>query len=147
MLKRFRVSNFKSLVDVEFLPAGLNLLVGPNNSGKTNLCQALRFVSATARMSLAEAATHAAGGPWNLLHAYAEKRVVGFALECVLPHPQHRVDLTFDYSLLLREEEPGPPSHGRRLIVDKEELWVSGLLERRVGLLLGTEGSIDALRE
>ena len=58
MLKLFRVSNFKSLINVEVRPTGLNLLVGPNNAGKTNLCHALRFLALTSRMSLDDAARH-----------------------------------------------------------------------------------------
>ena len=45
MLQEFRVDNFKSLINVVFKPREINLLIGRNNSGKTNLCQALRFVS------------------------------------------------------------------------------------------------------
>jgi len=41
MLKRFYVSNFRSLANFEFRPTGLNLLIGPNNAGKTNLCAAM----------------------------------------------------------------------------------------------------------
>ena len=48
MLQEFRVDNFKSLINVAFKPQATNLLLGMNNSGKTNLCQALRFVSGSA---------------------------------------------------------------------------------------------------
>lgn len=48
MLKEFRVDNFKSLINCVFRPEGMNLLLGMNNSGKTSLCQALQFVSASA---------------------------------------------------------------------------------------------------
>ena len=52
MLKRFRVNNFRSLLNVEFRPVGVNVLIGPNNAGKTNLCSALRFLGLTASQSL-----------------------------------------------------------------------------------------------
>ncbi len=49
MLRKFTVNNFKSLINVTYEPGTVNLLVGVNNSGKTNLCQALRFLSQTAQ--------------------------------------------------------------------------------------------------
>ena len=52
MLREFRVDNFKSLINVVFQPQDANLLTGRNNSGKTNLCQALRFVSGSSALEL-----------------------------------------------------------------------------------------------
>ena len=49
MLRKFTVNNFKSLINVTYEPGIVNLLIGTNNSGKTNLCQAMRFLSRTAR--------------------------------------------------------------------------------------------------
>jgi recombinational DNA repair ATPase RecF len=66
MLKRFFVNNFRSLLNVEFRPAGINLLVGPNNAGKTNLCSALRFVGGTSEQALDAAMFGAIGERWNI---------------------------------------------------------------------------------
>ena len=52
MLQEFRVDNFKSLINVIFRPQAVNLLLGMNNSGKTNLCQALRFVAGSTALPL-----------------------------------------------------------------------------------------------
>jgi AAA15 family ATPase/GTPase len=35
MLRRLRIDNFKSLINVTFEPGLVNLVVGKNNSGKT----------------------------------------------------------------------------------------------------------------
>jgi predicted ATPase len=43
MLKRLSIQNFKSLKDVTLDLQPVNLLIGPNNSGKTNLLKALEF--------------------------------------------------------------------------------------------------------
>ena len=43
MLKEIWVDNYKTLVNIAVKPRRLNLLLGRNNSGKTNLSQALRF--------------------------------------------------------------------------------------------------------
>lgn len=43
MLKRVHIQNFKSLKDVTLDLQKVNLLIGPNNSGKTNFLKALEF--------------------------------------------------------------------------------------------------------
>ena len=43
MLKRVSIQNFKSLKDVTLDLQKVNLLIGPNNSGKTNFLKAFRF--------------------------------------------------------------------------------------------------------
>lgn len=43
MLKRVSIQNFKSLKDVTLNLQKVNLLIGPNNSGKTNFLKALEF--------------------------------------------------------------------------------------------------------
>jgi AAA15 family ATPase/GTPase len=43
MLKRVSIQNFKSLKDVTLDLQQVNLLIGPNNSGKTNFLKALEF--------------------------------------------------------------------------------------------------------
>ena len=45
MLKRVSIQNFKSLKDVTLDLQKVNLLIGPNNSGKTNFLKALEFYS------------------------------------------------------------------------------------------------------
>lgn len=45
MLSRIHIQNFKSLKDVTLDLQQVNLLIGPNNSGKTNLLKALSFLS------------------------------------------------------------------------------------------------------
>lgn len=44
MLKRVSIQNFKSLKDVTLDLQKVNLLIGPNNSGKTNFLKALEYV-------------------------------------------------------------------------------------------------------
>jgi predicted ATPase len=78
LLKRFDATNFKSLVRTEFAPVGLNLLVGDNNAGKTNLCQALRFVALSATESLDYAAAQCTSEPWNLFNVYQKSSVAEF---------------------------------------------------------------------
>ena len=44
MLQTIRIQNFRSLEDVTLTLQEVNLLIGPNNSGKSNLFKALEFL-------------------------------------------------------------------------------------------------------
>lgn len=48
MITYIRIHNFKTLLNFELHPTHRHLLIGKNNSGKTNLLEALRFLGATA---------------------------------------------------------------------------------------------------
>ena len=56
MLTRLKVSNFKNLVDVDLYLGPFTCVVGPNGVGKSNLFDAIRFLSALANHTLMEAA-------------------------------------------------------------------------------------------
>ena len=56
MLTRLQVKGFKSLIDVDVRFGPFTCVVGPNCSGKSNLFDAIRFLSALANNSLTEAA-------------------------------------------------------------------------------------------
>jgi predicted ATPase len=84
MLTRFRVNNFKNLLNIEFRPAGLNLLIGHNNAGKTNLCQAMHLFSLMGRLPLKDAAQLVVGEVWNLTNAYRENPLVEFEINARL---------------------------------------------------------------
>lgn len=122
MLKRFRISNFRNLVNVEFRPAGMNLLIGPNNVGKTNLCAALRFLSLTASKPLDVAAKEAVGETWNLANVYVTEPSIQIEIECDLGFEGEQ--LLFSYKLSLGVIKPS--TFDKVLTVDREELHVSG---------------------
>ncbi len=48
MLKRLQVRNFRSLTDATFEPRAIELVIGPNGSGKTALCKVMQAVSLSA---------------------------------------------------------------------------------------------------
>lgn len=63
MITSLRVDGFKSLNGFELvLHQGLNVLVGPNGSGKTNICQALGLISAVAEDRYVEYLLSTTGG-------------------------------------------------------------------------------------
>ena len=115
MLKSFQISNFRSLVNVQFRPVGCNLLVGPNNAGKTNLCSALRFLSLTASGDLESAAKHAVGETWNITNAYVNERSIQLDVKATLEDGGQSLD--FDYTLQIavpkRDTSTGVSLHAR----------------------------------
>src|SRR5258708_38487692 len=87
MVKRVRVNNFKSLLNVDFTPSGVNLIVGPNNAGKTNLCTALRLLGLSSKHTLDAAALGAVGERWNLTNFYVSgQKEIEFEVQSVLRH-------------------------------------------------------------
>ena len=56
MLIRLKVSGFKNLVDVDVRFGPFTCIAGPNGVGKSNLFDAIRFLSALADRPLMEAA-------------------------------------------------------------------------------------------
>ncbi|MBI1789848.1 MAG: AAA family ATPase [Acidobacteria bacterium] len=146
MLHRFRVSNFKSLVNAEFRPAGINLVVGPNNAGKTNLCHALRFLALATRTPLDEAARLCTAEPWNLLNVYSGADSLELEANCTLTSEAE--ELNFGYTLRLS----GPKTTGARGVsrpfaVCSELLRVTGVgLNDRV-LLENTAGKVRLFHE
>jgi predicted ATPase len=122
MLKRFRVNNFKSLLNFEFRPVGLNLLVGRNNAGKTNLCSALRFVGLSSLTSL-ENAISTVGEMWNMTNVHVlGKPELEFEVDCALNYE----DQSLDFSYILRLNVQKDRIIGREALkVIKETLTVT----------------------
>jgi predicted ATPase len=85
------------LINVTYEPGALNLVIGENNSGKTNLCQAIRFLGLSSKMPLQEAMSLAAGTYFNLKNVYFDKSTID--LQCTYEIPSPSSPLQFDYSL------------------------------------------------
>jgi predicted ATPase len=150
MLKEFRVSNFKSLLNVEFRPEGLNLLVGTNNSGKTNLCHALRFMGLTSFMPLNVAAYMCTPEPWNLLNVYTSDSILDIEMraQLKLSGKGREESLDFFYKLSIS----GNKSNSSKLptgpfSVISECLNVSGERFNNIVLLENKEGHVRLLHE
>lgn len=62
MLTRFKVNGFKNLVNVDLRFGPFTCIAGSNGVGKSNLFDAVRFLSALSRVSLLEAAHEVRGG-------------------------------------------------------------------------------------
>lgn len=146
MLEYFRADNFKSLVNVSFEPAGLNLLVGANNAGKTNLCHAMRFLSLTSKLSLHEASRRCTPEPWSLANIYLAKATIDLSTRCTLQWKGEA--LKFDYELILTAPRTGTSRDDRTpLAVHKEVLRLTGGKFDDTVLIENHDGQVRLLHE
>jgi predicted ATPase len=146
MLKRVRISNFRNLGNVQFHPAGLNLLIGPNNAGKTSLCSALRFLSLASSMDLESAARESVGEIWNISNAYVKDKSVEFEVGASLQDPDSAETLDYEYLLRISAERE-TKGQGLSLKVDREQLMVTGAGFARTVLMECDKGKVRLLHE
>ncbi|MEL6437867.1 MAG: AAA family ATPase [Cyanobacteria bacterium J06621_8] len=94
MLTRLKVSGFKNLVDVDVRFGAFTCIAGANGVGKSNLFDAIRFLSATAQMPLNQAALSIRNSSGkqsdirNLFHRVGDHHVdkMSFEAEMIIPH-------------------------------------------------------------
>ena len=90
MLTRLKVSGFKNLVDVDVHFGPFTCIAGPNGVGKSNLFDAIRFLSALADRTFVDAAKSVRderGGIWDLLHRVGDRVSdrMAFVAEMIIP--------------------------------------------------------------
>jgi len=144
MLNRFRISNFKNLINVEFRPAGVSLLIGPNNAGKTNLCSALRLLSASAFSPLDAAAGMVLGENWNITNVYVKDQ--GIELEADVQLVDGETQYDFSYALRLSAERQASNAQQDLRVLD-EMLFLSGPGFQRTPLIENHAGRARLLNE
>ena len=138
MLTRLKVSNFKNLVDVDLYLGPFTCVVGPNGVGKSNLFDAIRFLSALANHTLMEAAAAVRDQDSRTAHVrdlfhrvgdhYAER--ITFEAEMIVPRraiddlgQEAEASITFlRYSLELAYRETADNLVRGNLAIVKEEL-------------------------
>ena len=141
MLQEFRVDNFKSLINIVFKPQEINLLLGKNNSGKTNLCQALQFVGASSLFALDECADRVAGGRFGMTNFAFDKSTIDFYVRAEVPYNEEK--LMFEYELTILP----PQSSMKEIRVDQEILTATGGKFDKTILLENISGRIRLLQE
>ncbi len=145
MLKSVTVDNFKSLINLTFEPTGLNLLLGSNNAGKTNLCHALRFLNLSSQMPLDNAAYACTAEPWNLLNVYIQKDSLNFSLTCDLKFEEEVLLFSYELSILSHKGQRLPTT--RTFSVFNETLKASGGKFQDTTLLENNRGKVRLLHE
>ena len=146
MLKRFYIDNFKTHINTTLDLAPTNLLIGVNNSGKTNLCQALRLVGFSASMPLSKAVLLAVGDEWNLANVHLGKSTIDMRVDAVLNHEGE--PCTFEYELSLKILEPmAAKEAGTRFVVGHEKLTVTTDGFNGASLIQNDDGRVRLLHE
>lgn len=137
MLLKLEVDGFKNLVDFSASFGPFTCIAGENGVGKSNVFDAIDFLSLTAEHPLLEAAglvrasgSDPAGDPEHLFTAGLGRRAMRFAAEIVVP-----TEVTDDfgevvapsisllrYELEIGVDEPNGSARQGRLVVEREEL-------------------------
>ena len=142
-LERLRVENYRSLRDVDFKLHPLNLLIGTNASGKSNILDALRFLAQGAQEKDFARAIGSRGNVVQLAWKGAEAEFV--ELRAHFSEEQERYDWSvrverqgFEYDLteeVRHVKEDAPPS---QLLRAHQGLgwWWSGIKKEEVKLSL-----------
>ncbi|MFH0981465.1 MAG: AAA family ATPase [Planctomycetota bacterium] len=126
MLKKLRLHNFRTFLNAELTFTQRHLVIGRNNSGKTNLCSALFFLRSTAINDLATAAAMVPGGMVELKNWAFNSPEIRLSCTCALPFAGEVLDFTYD--LTLRVEAPPSPMESWRvsLRLAAERLTIDG---------------------
>jgi predicted ATPase len=130
MLTRLKVSGFKNLIDVEVRFGPFTCIAGPNGIGKSNLFDAIRFLSLLADRPFMEAARAVRGGD-DVEALFTRNGSGKMHLECDVLIPDSGRDdfnqpatasytfLNYQLDIHLERMKQAPYS---RMVLDKEEL-------------------------
>lgn len=102
-----RVSNFRSIRSATFrLQPGLNVLIGPNGSGKTNILSALKFIRDTLTLGVALAMGKAGGAPKNYFRGSheIEFEIIGYYDFCKFR--KSKVPFKFQWKIVIAQQPP-----------------------------------------
>ncbi len=153
MLTRIEISGFKSFDDFGLNLRPLTAIVGPNASGKSNLFDALRFLSLLAQFDIRTAMQDLRGKPEELFRqsAAGNSECMTFAVEVLLSRkgtdafgtsfetPAQR--LRYELELVLTKSIDGTP---KGLIVRKEACFPIAKKGDRAGYLSGVKISYNS---
>lgn len=127
MIKKLRLHNFRTYLNTELDLERRHLIVGRNNSGKSNLLQAIRFLGATASLSLDEAALAWIPGSVSELKNWAFKsNRVDLEIECEICFGEEHLVYTYGLSLDVTPQPGQASSTTLGLRVSQEQLVCDG---------------------
>lgn len=118
MIRHISIDNFKSFRHIETSLANFSILVGPNNSGKSNFKRALMFLRALAYgNSVSEALKSACDTIFNVVYQGEDGKydTIQFSLEIALNKPSKKI---YHYSISIKEENED-------FIIESEKLSLS----------------------
>jgi predicted ATPase len=127
MLKRLRLHNFRTYLNAEAEFRQRQLIIGKNNSGKTNLCFAIRFLGASASSPLAEAVGACVpGGPPEFTHFAFKSNQATFEVVCDLPFDGQMLSFQYSLSIEITGTDSGSSPGEQGVRVAGERLLVTG---------------------
>lgn len=105
MLKRLKINNFKSLVNFEINFNNLfHAIIGPNNSGKTNLIEAINFISKLMKSIEIYKVIERMGGFDQILYFNAKEKTISFEIEIELNENVYQYEFEFSNKSILKEK-------------------------------------------
>jgi AAA ATPase domain len=109
MIKKIRVTNFKSLEDVSVDLEPVTVMIGQSGSGKSNFVQALRWLRDYLATRNPESALQAQGG-WSSVLCATSKEPYAFSFIVTFDAPGFRDD--FEYEVRLQQPPQIPKGSG-----------------------------------
>jgi len=125
MLRKLSLHNFKTFLNTDLVLTRRHLLIGRNNSGKTNVCSALKFLSLAASGTLEQATLQVPGGLRELTNFALAENEIAISCECRLPFDDDWCDFIYSIRILVPRLDPAGNVQGE-LRVMGESLRVTG---------------------
>lgn len=135
MLKTLRLHNFKTFLNTEINFTQRHLIIGKNNSGKTNLCAAMKFLRTIGTSDFATALGSVAGGAREITNFASRSDTMEIACECELPFGDDSLTYTYTVKLQIAPSQRRPGEAHSELNVKEERLSVAGARWKDVVLL------------
>lgn len=128
MIEKLKVDGFKSLKNFEIeFQRGINVIVGPNGVGKTNICQALTILSSLSSNTLNEMFTQFGGvrSTFNLVDCKPEDKHITIEASgrTITTLKDQEYDLKYIYSINL--------GFGEELLISSESLIIKRKTPRK----------------
>lgn len=118
MITRLSIRNFLSLKNIAVQPRQLNVLVGPNMSGKSNVVECLRFLNALCRIGAKRAFLDRDGFSEVTWKGATSEPRISLALTAQIPLGQSGETRTYDYEISFLGSPTGA------FVIEKEMLIV-----------------------
>ena len=135
MIKRVGIKNFKSFKDIDTTLDIFSILVGPNNSGKTNFRRALLFLRGVAiGNTISESLLHACGTLLNI--AYDDKSAIEFSLDIMIGSD------VFYYTLIINKGDTDEAYY-----VENEKLYITASEENKKTLVMDNKKGKSKCKE
>ncbi|MFQ5732436.1 MAG: AAA family ATPase [Planctomycetaceae bacterium] len=135
MLKSLKLHNFKTFLNAEITFSQRHLLIGKNNSGKTNLALAIRFLSSTATSDFESATSRIPGGIWDIRNRFLDSDEISLSCRCELEYEGQPCKYEYALKLSITTSTSVQANGQTQATVLEERLWFDGANLRDVVLL------------